>query len=188
MTQARKFIICPPILQRQFVVYKNKERHPTMKLYCQIECGESNRNRFLDSINTAEGPSPVILDRLLTKLFPFFFPCKHTIVSAITPAIPVFPFQIKWFLKVPATIRNVPISSELAVLKALASNTSSLLTVLHTVPVKRIGIAFASFEGGSNAEENRQERNPTKNRHIHTQFRAAEEREQGDTEERETER
>jgi len=94
----------------------------------------SEATKNLDSINTAERPSPVILDRLLAKLFPFFFPGKHTIVSAITPAIPVFPFQIEWFLKVPATIRNVPISSELAVLKALASYTSSLLTVLHTVP------------------------------------------------------
>lgn len=91
----------------------------------------------LDPINTLEWPFPMIFDRLKTKFLPFFFPGKHTVVSAITKAVPLFPSQIKWFLQVPWTINWFFPRRKITMLKAFSPHTSSLLAVTNTFSVNQ---------------------------------------------------
>lgn len=84
----------------------------------------------LNSINTSEWPFPMILDRLITKFLSLFLSGKHTVVSAVSLAVPSFPPLVKWLLQI-AWIINVVTIRKIAVLKTFASHASSLLTLFN---------------------------------------------------------
>lgn len=63
----------------------------------------------LDPENTMEWPFSMILNRLVTKFLSFFFPNKHTVVSAVTAAVPFFPLLIERFLQIPRTINGISV-------------------------------------------------------------------------------
>lgn len=159
MPHARVFIECGLIWpKRQLVVYKDEKGYPSMELHSEIKGRESHRNGFLDSIDTSEWPPPMILGRLVAKFPPFLFPRKHTFISTITAAVPLFPPHIKWLLQIPWAINGVSIRGKIAVLKAFVPHTSSLLTLLNTSLVNRISVTRARAEDSEKTVKCQQEK------------------------------
>lgn len=109
-------------------------------MHCKVEHRESYRSRLLDPVNTLEGPFTMIFDWIMTSCFSFVLSVKHTIVTAITLAIPLFPLHIKRFLHVPWTINGDPVRREIALWKASLRYTSGFSTLFYTSPIKWISI------------------------------------------------
>lgn len=86
----------------------------------------------LDPIYTLKWPFTMVFDRRITKSFSLFLSINHTIVSAITLAIPLFPPQIKRLLHVPWTINRNTIRRKFAMWKASFPYTSSFFTLSYT--------------------------------------------------------
>lgn len=97
-------------------------------------CSTRNTSIYLDTINALEWPLSVILVRLVSKFLSFFFPREHTVVPAVTAAVPLLPLHVKWLLQVPWAIDGISIREEITVLKAFGPNTSRLLTLLNASP------------------------------------------------------
>lgn len=107
-----------------------------MKVHCKIKCRKSNGDRFLKSIDTLERPFPMIFNRFMAKFLSFLFPHKHTLIPAITLAVPVFPSKVKWFLQIPRTINRFPIRRKFTMLEALVSHTPRTFTLFYARPGK----------------------------------------------------
>lgn len=86
----------------------------------------------LNPIHTLKWPFTMVFNRGLTQYSSFFLSVKHTIVTAITLAIPLFPLQVKGFLHVPWTITGDTFFRELAIWKASLPDTSSFFTCFYT--------------------------------------------------------
>lgn len=88
----------------------------------------------LDPVNTLEWPFSMILYRLIAKFLSFFFSRKHTMVTAVADAVPLFPLYVKWLLQIPGAISGISVRGKVTVLKANVSHTSSGFTSLDTRP------------------------------------------------------
>ena len=64
---------------------------------------------YLKPKNAFERPFAMILNRTITMCTPYPFSLHHTIVAAITLAVPLFPSQVKGFLHVPWFIAQTTI-------------------------------------------------------------------------------
>jgi len=150
----------PIWLERQFIVNEDEIWDPSLKLHCKIQSRESNRDRFLNSVDMFEWPFTEILGRSLSVSFSFFFSCHHAFVLTITLAIPLFPSQVKWLLHVPWTVNGFSISWKFTVLEASIPHASSFLTLINTWLVKRIRISFTSFKCWNKTRYHNNKQNP----------------------------
>lgn len=108
----------------------------------------------------------MIFNRLVTKFLSFLFSHKHTLISAITLAVPLFPSKVKRFLQIPRTINRFAIRGKFTMLEALVSHTPRTFTLCYTRPVNRISVAGAGVESSDESEERDEEQKRARGTHL----------------------